>query len=161
MDISRCSILYSRSPCKSTTSTLPSPKSKSERRFRPPALLLDAFSVWPELNLLRGSGMLSELTVSMNRAHPPFPAGTTRLNYRHHRRQSLAIRGARAGVGSTQYWAAHPNSVRLRFDLEFELRTVETDIETASRSVALLLIGGHSLGQDRGRAIRVVRRGSD
>jgi len=48
--------------------------------------------------------------------------------------------------------------VRLRFDLEFELRTVETDIETASRSVALLLIGGQSLGQDRGRAIRVVRR---
>jgi hypothetical protein len=32
------STLYSRNPRKSTTSTMPSPKSKSGRRFRPPAL---------------------------------------------------------------------------------------------------------------------------
>ena len=33
----RCLILYSRNPCRSTTSTMPSPKSKSGRRFTPPA----------------------------------------------------------------------------------------------------------------------------
>ena len=43
-DIPCCLILYSRSPCRSTTSTMPSPKSESGRRFTPPA--------WPILRYL-------------------------------------------------------------------------------------------------------------
>ena len=44
-DIPCCPILYSRSPCRSTTSTMPSPRSKSGRRLLPPALLLDKCAI--------------------------------------------------------------------------------------------------------------------
>jgi hypothetical protein len=35
----------------------------------------------------------------------------------------------KGGAGSAQRWAAFPNSTRSGFDLEFKLRTVETDLE--------------------------------
>ena len=57
----RLVVLYSMNPYKSTTGTMPSSKSKSGRRLRPPASSLDPFYVRSRLDL-KGSGLLSGLT---------------------------------------------------------------------------------------------------
>ena len=66
-DFPCCSLLYSRNPCRSTTSTMSNPEKQKRAGLRPPAFAFCPFSARPELGL-KGSGMLRGLTVCVSRS---------------------------------------------------------------------------------------------